>query len=145
MPFDAVAKIVTTDAGGGSGGFPGEMPAAGLVPAFGWWVYVPVAAGAGGAADDVTVFNAAVPTKVRVADCFFITTTNVATKNVTLRDAAAGGGNALSSALSANATGTARNALTVATKTVAASGSMYIRRDDSGIAGEMWILLVPTL
>jgi len=145
MSFDAIPKIITTDPGGGSGGWPGEMPAAGLVPAFGWWVYVPVAAGAGGSADDVTVFNATVPTKVRVADCFLITTTNVASATVTVRDASGGGGNALSSALSANATGTARNNLTAATKTVAQSGSMYLRRSDSGVAGEIWILLIPTL
>ncbi|HJU22758.1 MAG TPA: hypothetical protein VJ891_09625 [Casimicrobiaceae bacterium] len=143
--YDSTPKVVTSDQGGGSGFFPGEMPAAGGVPVPCGVIWMSIAAGAGGAADDVTVYNASCPTKYRIVDCFFICTTNVATKNVTVRDASGGGGNALSSALSCNATGTARNNLTSGTKTVAQNGSIYLRRDDSGIAGELCILVLPTL
>ncbi len=97
-------------------------------------------AGAGGSADDVTIWAAgAVPAKMRVLDVTLLVATNVTSATCTLRTATAGGGSALSTALSANATGTARNAAT-ASAVVATTDAMVIRRSDSGIAGEMLIL-----
>lgn len=108
---------------------------------FGWVIYVPFAAGAGGAADDVTIYNANAPGGFRILRTDFIIATAVALATVQLRSAAAGGGAALSATYTA-AVATEAPALTVsraATTTVATAGSVFLRRSDSGLAGEVMI------
>lgn len=99
------------------------------------------AAGAGGAPDDVTIYNANAPFLFRVVDVKVLISTNVGGATVTLRDAAAGAGNALSDALDAATTGTKRDAALTATGTVAEGGSLILRRSDSGVAGEIVVLI----
>lgn len=108
-------------------------------------LFLTVAAGAGGSADDVTIFNAACPFKIRVLDSRFICTAGAAGgRTVTIRSASAGGGSALSDAFSCAATNTmARNA-GVPTSTVSKAGSMFLRRSDSAIAGELQIDFIRT-
>jgi hypothetical protein len=106
---------------------------------------VPFTAGGGGSADDVSIYSGGTlaPFKFRVLHTLLIVSTAVGGKTVTLRDAASGGGNALSDALSAAATGVVQDAAHTATRTIAAAGSLYIHRSDSGIAGELIVLIRP--
>lgn len=95
------------------------------------------AAGTPGAADDVTLYAASNPQKFRLLDAVAVITSTVTDGTVTLRTAAAGAGTALSNAIAAATASTARLAATTATTTVAVSGSLYLRRSDAAIAGEI--------
>lgn len=106
-------------------------------------IRVVVTAGAAGAADDVTIYNANAPFAFRIIDVIWLDSTAIALSTVQLRDTSGGGGAALSSALTAAVTGTARNNDT-ATRTVAAAGSVFLRRSDRGVAGEVIIYAVRT-
>ena len=98
--------------------------------------------GTSGTADDVTVYSAAAPRDFRIIDCWLIVSTAVVGSTVQLRTASAGGGSALSSALSSGATGTARNNDT-ATRSVSAGGSVFVRRSDRSVTGSIYLLVVP--
>jgi hypothetical protein len=104
-----------------------------------------VAAGAGGSADDVTFYSSALPSKRLILDVSFLPITGVASSTVTLRDAAAGAGNALSSALASVTAGTLARSTTTKGTAQAAASSMFLRRSDSGVAGVVSILWVPTV
>lgn len=106
--------------------------------------YVNVPAGAGGAADDITVFNAAVPYGMRLLDTVFVCLTAVGGSTVTLRTAAAGAGSALSDALSTATTGYKRDTTLTAAPTVAAASSIFLRRSDSAIAGQLILTFMRT-
>lgn len=95
-------------------------------------------AGAGGAADDITLFNANFPFPVRIVSVAMLTSTNVVGSTVQLRTAAGGLGSNLSSALASAAIGTTYNNDSV-TRTVAQNGSIFLRRSDSGVAGTILI------
>lgn len=99
-------------------------------------VRLTITAGGGGAADDVTLFDANCPTALRILDAQFMTSTNVGGSTVQLRSASGGGGSPLTTALSTAATGTARNN-DVQTRTIALNGSAFLRRSDSGVAGTL--------
>jgi hypothetical protein len=100
-------------------------------------------AGAGGSADDVILYDAAAPFKFRVLDAFAVVTTGVAASTLTVRDAKAAGGNALTNAMASATSGaTVRSAVTTATTTIASGGTLVVRRSDSGVAGEVIILAI---
>lgn len=99
-------------------------------------------AGAGGSADDVTIFNANAPYAFQIVDSFAYVTTNVGGSTLTLRSATAGGGSAKSDAFDSATTGIKRNAaLTALPSSTAAAGTLVIRRSDSGVAGSVVLLL----
>lgn len=100
-------------------------------------VAVTFAAGAGGAADDVTIM-ASVPYQVRILDVILMVSTAVGGSSATVRNQAGGGGTALSTALSTAATGTVRNNDT-ATRTT--SLGLFLRRSDSGVAGSVIVVM----
>lgn len=106
-------------------------------------IRVSCTAGTPGSADDVTIYNANAPFAFRILDVIWLDSTAIALSTVQLRDTSGGGGAALSSALTAAVTGTARNNDT-ATRTVAANGSVFLRRSDRGVAGEILIVAVRT-
>ena len=106
-------------------------------------IRVAFAAGGGGSADDVTIYAAAAPFAFRIIDVTVLVATAVGGSTAQLRDTTGGGGATLSSSLSTAATGTVRNADT-ATRTVASAGSVYLRRSDNGVAGEIIIKAVRT-
>ncbi len=106
-------------------------------------VYVAYAAGGGGAADDVTVFSASAPFAFRILEAWQVTATAVALATVQARTATGGGGTALTTAMAATVTGKTSDNST-ATTTVAASGSVFLRRSDNGVAGEFIALCVRT-
>jgi hypothetical protein len=144
--YDVFPRTVGTDPGSASPGAQGVSSTSASGGPF-----IPqeecfyIAAGAGGAADDVTLYSSALPSKRFVLDVAFLPITGVASSTVTLRDATAGGGNALSSALASVTAGTlARTTSTKATAQAAAS-SMYVRRSDSGVAGILSIFWIPTV
>lgn len=99
-------------------------------------------AGAGGSADDVVIFNANAPFGFRILDNYFYISTVVALATVQLRDATAGGGNALSDATAAGVAGRLGNTLRTSTSTISSGGSLVVRRSDSGVAGEIIIHLI---
>jgi hypothetical protein len=97
------------------------------------------AVGAGGAPDDVTVYAAnSLPYKVRVLDAYALVSTAVGASTLQARDQAAGAGQ-LAAQMSAAATG--RSAMTLPTASVVLTPGaligLFIRRSDSGIAGEV--------
>jgi hypothetical protein len=98
------------------------------------------AVGGAAAPDDVEVTDAA-PFALRILDVTLIVSTEIGGETVTLRDAAAGAGNALSSVLSAASQGRVRNNDT-ATRTVAVGTPIYARRSNHGLAGEIVITAV---
>lgn len=91
------------------------------------------AAGVTGAADDVTVLASA-PFAFDILDAFVIVDDAKTSETVTLRTATGGGGSALTSALSVNATGRVRDAST-ALASVSAAGALYLRRSDRDCGG----------
>ena len=101
-------------------------------------IRVPFSAAAAGTADDVTIYNAAAPFGFRITDCHVKISTAIGGSTVQLRSASGGGGSALSSALSSAATGTARNNDTDS-RSVSSGGSLFLRRSDRGVAGEITI------
>lgn len=106
-------------------------------------VRVAATAGTPGSADDVTIYSANAPFAFRILDVLWLDSTAIALSSVQLRDTSGGGGSALSSVLTAAVTGTARNNDT-ATRTVAAASSVFLRRSDRGVAGEIIIIAVRT-
>lgn len=106
-------------------------------------IRVPFTAAAAGTADDVTIYSAAAPFAFRIVDVHVHISTAISATTVQLRDTSGGGGAVLSSSLSSAATGVVRNADT-ATRTVAAAGSVFLRRSDRGVAGEVVITAVRT-
>ena len=100
-------------------------------------------AGAGGSADDVTVYAVnTLPFKFRVLDAWILTATAVVSSTASVRTAAAGAGTLLAT-VSTGATGRASMTLPVATAvaTPGASAGLFIRRTDSGAAGELFLLV----
>lgn len=102
---------------------------------------VPMVAGAGGSADDVTGYAVnTLPFKVRVVRVWGRIATNVSGANVQARTAAAGGGTNLGQ-LDANTVGT-KDDQTVNASVVVTPGALvglFARRSDSGVAGELFI------
>lgn len=109
-------------------------------------IYSSFVAGAGGSADDVTVYNANAPFAFRILKTHVYISTAVGASSIQARSASAGGGSALSSLFAADVA-TESPVITTpitATTTVAANGSLFIRRSDSGIAGEFVFICLRT-
>lgn len=109
-------------------------------------IYSSFVAGAGGSADDVTVYNANAPFAFRILKTHVYISTAVGGSSIQARSASGGGGSALSTLFAADVA-TESPVLTTpitATQTVAANGSLFIRRSDSGIAGEFVFLCLRT-
>jgi hypothetical protein len=104
---------------------------------------VPLTAAATGTADDVTLYSATAPYAFRVLDVWARIDTAVGGSTVQVRTASGGGGSALSSSLSSASAGVARNNDT-AERTVAAGGSVFIRRSDRAVAGAVFLLVEKT-
>lgn len=117
-----------------------EAPAAPL-PSLGvlFTVRVEFTAGGGGA-DDVTIYDADAPFGFRIVDSLVLVDTSAA-GTIQVRTAIAGGGSALTTALSTAVTGTVRNNDT-STKTVAAGASAFAHRTDNTCAGELILFCV---
>lgn len=88
---------------------------------------------------DVTL-KASTAHKYQILDSTLIVSTAVGASTVTARDALAGGGNALSSAMSAAATGRVADASTATTE-LAAGSLIVANKSDAGIAGELLVLV----
>ncbi len=87
---------------------------------------------------DIEIYGANSP-KMRILDVTLKVSTLIASSTCTLRDAAAGGGNALSSALDSGTTGTKRDDASTATVLLAAGSSLYLNRSNTGTVGEVII------
>ena len=102
-------------------------------------------AGGGGAADDVTVYNANAPFGFRILEVQVFVSTAAIASTAQLRNTTGGGGAAILAAFSTTATGRVAFPLTdTATATVAANGTLVLRRSDNGVAGEVVIYLIKT-
>jgi hypothetical protein len=95
-----------------------------------------------GTPDDVTV-DAPLPLGLRLLDVWLHVTTAVGGSTAQLRSATGGGGIGLTTALSTAATGLVRNTSSL-TPTRAAGQSIFLRRSDRGIAGDVCILCART-
>lgn len=104
-------------------------------------VHATFAAGAGGSADDVTIFSTNAPVGFLSLHIIARISTAVLGSTVTVRDAAAGGGNALSTAMSSAATGVVQTNSSLP-HSIAANGSLFVRRSDSGVAGAVTIIAI---
>lgn len=101
--------------------------------------------GATGTADDVTIFSTNAPFKFRVLGAsMYISTAGAVASTATLRGAAAGAGTQYSGAIDTSALGVTRASGTTptVTSTVAAGGSLFLRRVDRSTVGELIITLV---
>lgn len=105
-------------------------------------IYVPVTAGITGAADDVLVTDS-VPIGMRLVDVKAIVTTVGPGDTWTLRDAAAGGGNALSDAISVAVAGVIPWGVTAIPGDLAAASDIYLRRSDDTTDGALVLTLIP--
>lgn len=95
-----------------------------------------------GTADDVSIYTANAPWKFRVVDAFLITSTAAAgSSTAALRTATGGAGTLLTGAMATDANGLSRPTGTTptATATIAAAGSLALRRGDRAHAGELFV------
>lgn len=101
-------------------------------------IRVAIPAGAGGAPDDVSIYALnALPFKFRVLDAHMKVSTAVALASVELRDKTGGLGTLLATM---DAAVTGRNEMTDDVTAVAAPSAitgLFLRRSDSGVAGEL--------
>lgn len=105
---------------------------------------VPLPAGAGGAADDVTAYAAnSLPFKFRVLDAWAMVGTGVALSNLNVYTQAAGAGTLLAGPIDATATQIARitGPTASALAVPGATEGLFVRRDDSAIEGELFLLV----
>jgi hypothetical protein len=100
-------------------------------------IRVAFVAGAGGAPDDITLYNANLPYTFRILDVQVLVST--ASSTATLRDTAGGVGTALSDTFNTAATGRKRQATTTTAPSLAAGSSLILRRGDTALAGEVLI------
>ena len=116
-----------------------EAVAAGLVI-----LRVSLAVGVGGAPDDVIAYEAnALPFKFRVIDAWAMVSTGVALSNLNVYTQAAGAGTLLAGPIDATGTQVARmtGPTASAMATPGATEGLFVRRDDSGIVGELVLLV----
>lgn len=106
--------------------------------------------GSSGTADDVTVWNANAPFALRILDATLRVSTAVGGSSAALRTASGGGGSVVmpdpataTQTFSTAATGVVED-LAVATATVAANGSLFLRRSDRSVVGELILECVRT-
>lgn len=98
-------------------------------------------AAGGGGADDIVIYNANAPFAARILDVVLFVSTSALLSSATLRDATGGGGNALSDAFGTTSTGVKPNTSLTATRTIAANGTLTLRRSTQAIAGEVIVYL----
>jgi hypothetical protein len=106
--------------------------------------------GAAGTADDVTIWNAAAPFAMRIIDAQLRVSAAVGGSSAALRTASGGGGSvvlpdpaAATQTFSTAATGVLED-LATATATVAANGSLFLRRSDRSVVGELMLTCIRT-
>lgn len=106
--------------------------------------------GAAGTADDVTVWNANAPFALRILDATLRVSTAVALSSAALRTASGGGGSVVlpDAAIATQTFSTAAvgpfDDVAVATATVAAGGSLFLRRSDRSVVGELILTCIRT-
>lgn len=99
-------------------------------------------AGTPGTADDVAIVASA-PYGFRILDAWADVSTGIGASTVQLRSATGGGGTALSSALASATVSTARTS-SGSSHAVASGGTVFLRRTDRGVAGEVFMLVCRT-
>jgi hypothetical protein len=134
----------------GSGPQPGTLTPLMLAPvaiALGVPFVMPIVltAGTPGTPDDVTVYNANAPFAFEVMRIDGRVTAAIAASTLEGRSAAAGGGSSLTDTLSGAAVGPAAITAPLGSiATVAAGGSLFIRRSDRGVGGKAYIHAIRT-
>lgn len=106
--------------------------------------------GAAGTADDVTIWSAAAPFALRVLDATLRVSTAVALSSAALRTASGGAGSVVlpdpttaTQTFSTAAVGPFDD-VAVATATVASGGSLFLRRSDRSVVGELVLTCIRT-
>jgi hypothetical protein len=143
-PRVRVTEIAESNAIGGAIGALTGGTAGGLGSTF--TIHVPLASGGtSGTADAVNCLaslpGGALPFQVRVVDVIASVSTAVAGSNVQLHNTASGGGSTTySTALSSAATGKVRDASTTMAL-IPAGGTLFARRSDRSVVGELAVVL----
>jgi len=114
-------------------------------------VYISCASGgSAGTADDVTIWNAAAPFALRILDAQLRVSTAVGGSSAALRTASGGGGSVVlpdpgsaTQTFSTATTGVLED-LATATATVASGGSLFLRRSDRSVVGELMLTCIRT-
>jgi hypothetical protein len=110
-------------------------------------IRVPFTAGAGGSADDITVYavGALPAAKLRILDMYVEVATAVSASTLSARSAAAGGGTLCAQCASAATGRNGQNTAVTASQvlTNGASVGLFIHRSDNGVAGEAFITVRP--
>lgn len=145
--YDAYPRTISSDPGSAAvapGGISSVAASGGPFVPQQWSFYVK--AGAGGSADDVTLYASALPCKCYILRVEFVAHATVSAGTITLRTATAGGGSALSAAVVAATAGAQTfSATALPTSALAADSSIYARRSDSAITGVLTITYIPTV
>jgi hypothetical protein len=106
--------------------------------------------GSAGTADDVTIWNANAPFALRITDATLRVSTAVGGSSAALRTASGGGGSVVmpdpgtSTQTFSTAVAGVIEDVAVATATVAANGSLFLRRSDRSVVGELILECVRT-
>lgn len=106
--------------------------------------------GAAGTADDVTVWNANAPFAMRILDATLRVSTAVGASTAALRTASGGGGSvvlpdpAAATQTFSTATTGPHDDVATATATVASGGSLFLRRSDRSVVGELILTCIRT-
>lgn len=106
--------------------------------------------GAAGTADDVTIWNANAPFALRVLDATLRVSTAVGASTAALRTASGGGGSvvlpdpAAATQTFSTATTGPHDDVATATATVASGGSLFLRRSDRSVVGELILTCIRT-
>lgn len=116
-----------------------------------FYVYVNcTSGGSAGTADDVTIWNATAPVALRILDAQLRVSTAVGGSSAALRTASGGGGSVVlpdpgtaTQTFSTAATGVLED-LATSTATVAAGGSLFLRRSDRSVVGELLLTCIRT-
>jgi len=105
-------------------------------------IYSIIAAGGGGAADDVTLYAInTLPFKMRVMQAWMEVTTAVGASTAVLRDEAAGAGTVYATFDSATTGLKPTTTVTGLLLTPGATKGLFVRRSDSGVAGNVFVLV----
>lgn len=93
--------------------------------------------GSAGTADDVTIFNTANPVNIRICAYDLYVSAAVLLATISLRSAAGGGGNLYLELNSASTPGRRGPLDSTQSPTVVVNGSLYMRRSDRSVEGEL--------
>jgi len=107
--------------------------------------FVLATGGSAGTADDVTLYTAAAPFAMRIVDAWMLVVQDGSGDTVQIRTEAADAGTALTAVITCTVAGLNRmaGATPTVTTTIAKNASLFARRADRSVTGELFLLVLP--